>query len=630
MRALNLLTRANVLSAGLAALLSLSQVANARPAAQALLQATQRAPELEYRLPQRAIENSAVVGALTPGLLGAGSIAVTLEDGRTVVARRQREESRTSGSRSWVGTFDDALGSVMVLTQDRGTVTGFIQRGVALYELLPARGQAGQHVLYRVDESKKPQPGPSRAVETGGATIDGTTTSATTAGATGAGTIVDVMVVYTPASRARYGQAELESMILNAFAAGNQAFVNSRIDVAMNLVYLGEIAYTESGDMTKTLTALKETSDGQMDGVHAIRDRVGADLVALVSEDTNWCGFANVMRNVSTSFAAWAFSVTGSTCLSNGTFVHEIGHNLGAHHNWEDAGNGGAYPYSFGLRRCTADGLGFRTVMAYYCSGAARTNSFSDPNIYYNGLATGIAYESSSSKPAENARTLRNTIATAAILRPAAGSTTAVAPAAPASASAAAASDQRINVSWADKSSDESGFRVERSPNGSDWTEIAQVGSNVTSYADTGLNASTWYYYRVRAWNSVGSSAFSNVASAATLAPAPPPPPAPAPPGGVYASTVDTTIVVSWVDQSTNEAGFEVLRETYNSRKGTWSAPTVLKVAIPDVTSLTDSPGAGTYRYSVRTYNAGGNSAWAGPAGATVAGGSKGGGRKSR
>lgn len=603
----------------------------ASPAPQALLQAAQPAPELESRLPQKAIENSAVVGTLTPGLLGAGSIAVTLEDGRTVVARRQRDEARSSGSRSWVGAFDDAPGSVMVLTQNRGMVSGFIQRGTALYELLPARSRAGQHILYRVDESKKPQPGPSRAVETGGATLDGTTTSTTTAGSTAAGTIIDVMVVYTPASRARYGQAELESMILNALAAGNQAFVNSRVDVAMNLAYLGEVAYAESGDMTKTLTALQQTSDGQMDAVHVIRDRVGADLVALVSEDTNWCGFANVMRTVSTSFAAWAFSVTGSTCLSNGTFVHEIGHNLGAHHNWEDAGSGGAYAYSFGLRRCTADGLGFRTVMAYYCSGAARTNSFSDPNILYNGLATGVAYESNPDKPAENVRTLRNTIATAAVLRPAGGTSTtiATAPPAPTSAAALAASDQRINVSWADKSSDESGFRIERSPNGSVWTEVAQVGGNVTSYADTGLSASTWYYYRVRAWNSVGNSAYSNVASAATLAPAPPPPPAPAPPAGVYASTVDTTVVVSWVDQSTNEAGFEVLREKYNARKGTWESPTVLRVAIPDSTSLSDGPGSGAFRYTVRSYNSGGTSAWAGPASATVSS-TKGGGKRSR
>ena len=37
-----------------------------------------------------------------------------------------------------------------------------------------------------------------------------------------------------------------------------------------------------------------------------------------------------------------------------------------------------------------------------------------------------------------------------------------------------------------------------------------------------------------------------------------------------------------------------------------------------DVNSLLDSPGSGTFRYSVRSFNAGGASAWAGPASAST------------
>jgi hypothetical protein len=44
----------------------------------------------------------------------------------------------------------------------------------------------------------------------------------------------------------------------------------------------------------------------------------------------------------------------------------------------------------------------------------------------------------------------------------------------------------------------------------------------VTSYGNTGLDASTTYAYRVRAYNAGGDSGYSNTASTTTLsAPAP-------------------------------------------------------------------------------------------------------------
>ena len=57
------------------------------------------------------------------------------------------------------------------------------------------------------------------------------------------------------------------------------------------------------------------------------------------------------------------------------------------------------------------------------------------------------------------------------------------------------------------------------------YAQIASVGAGVIGYSDTGLSGSTLYYYRVRASNSGGNSAYSNVASATTPA---------APPGLVW------------------------------------------------------------------------------------------------
>jgi len=78
-------------------------------------------------------------------------------------------------------------------------------------------------------------------------------------------------------------------------------------------------------------------------------------------------------------------------------------------------------------------------------------------------------------------------------------------------------SSSRINLSWADNSTTETNFRVERSLNGTTWAQIATVSANVTTFFNTNLICNTPYYYRVRAYNSGGFSSYSNVASATTM-----------------------------------------------------------------------------------------------------------------
>ena len=73
-------------------------------------------------------------------------------------------------------------------------------------------------------------------------------------------------------------------------------------------------------------------------------------------------------------------------------------------------------------------------------------------------------------------------------------------------------------LSWADNANNETGYSVERSTDGRSFAQIAQAGANTGAWTDTALNSGTTYYYRVRAFNGSGSSAYSNVASAQTQA----------------------------------------------------------------------------------------------------------------
>ncbi|HXG51633.1 MAG TPA: InlB B-repeat-containing protein [candidate division Zixibacteria bacterium] len=84
---------------------------------------------------------------------------------------------------------------------------------------------------------------------------------------------------------------------------------------------------------------------------------------------------------------------------------------------------------------------------------------------------------------------------------------------------AGAASAAQLRLTWSDNSTDESGFYIERRPgSGSTYTQIASVGADVTSYTDSNLPNSTTYCYRVRAYNSAGTSGYSNESCATTVA----------------------------------------------------------------------------------------------------------------
>jgi hypothetical protein len=94
----------------------------------------------------------------------------------------------------------------------------------------------------------------------------------------------------------------------------------------------------------------------------------------------------------------------------------------------------------------------------------------------------------------------------------------AAAPAAPTGLAAAALSSSQIGLNWSENDPSATGFRVERSADGTTFSAVATLGAGVTGYTDTGLSAGALYSYRVFATNAAGDSAPSDVVSASTLA----------------------------------------------------------------------------------------------------------------
>ena len=287
----------------------------------------------------------------------------------------------------------------------------------------------------------------------------------------------------------------------------------------MRLVHTAEVNYVESGDMGLDLPRLRSKTDALMDEVHAWRDTFNADQVSLIEASGNYCGIAYLMNNVSSGFEAWAFSVVHRSCATgNLTFGHELGHNLGSHHDRLNAGSTPAYPYSYGYQ---APDRAFRTVMAYNCSGGCpRIQAFSNPGILSGGQPIGIDYEADPANPADNTRSINNTAYIFSNFR-ISGDAPTEPPLAPTGLTAAAVSDTQINLDWTDNAINESGFDIERSPDGSAWAQIALVGTNGQFYSNNQLQASTDYHYRVRAYDAAGNSGYTDAAMATTDDPPP-------------------------------------------------------------------------------------------------------------
>ncbi len=96
-------------------------------------------------------------------------------------------------------------------------------------------------------------------------------------------------------------------------------------------------------------------------------------------------------------------------------------------------------------------------------------------------------------------------------------------PSSPTNLSTTAVAPGQINLNWS-AAGGADGYTIERSPDGTTgWTRVGTTPSSTTAFQDTGLSASTAYYYRVLATNTAGSSDPSNVAVATTPAVVTPP-----------------------------------------------------------------------------------------------------------
>lgn len=141
------------------------------------------------------------------------------------------------------------------------------------------------------------------------------------------------------------------------------------------------------------------------------------------------------------------------------------------------------------------------------------------------------------------------------------------APTAPTNLTVTATSSSQVNLSWtASVSGSPTYYRIMRSlTSGSGFVKIDSVSGSVTAYFNTGLGASTTYYYVVYAVNAAGVSPASNQASATTLAAGV----APSAPTSVSATAISSSqINLSWTASATGSPTYYRIMRSLTSGSG--------------------------------------------------------------
>ena len=170
-------------------------------------------------------------------------------------------------------------------------------------------------------------------------------------------------------------------------------------------------------------------------------------------------------------------------------------------------------------------------------------------------------------------------------------------PGKPTGLSATADGQTEIDLSWSAPSdgggASITGYRIEVSNNGSDWTDlVTDTDSTSTSYSHSGLSAGSTRHYRVSAINSEGTGPVSNTDSATTDA----------------AMASDLTVDPPTVDHSTLETGdsFTLSATVRNQGDGSSGSTTLRYYRSSDSTITSSDTSVGTG--SVSGLNAGGSS----------------------
>ena len=164
------------------------------------------------------------------------------------------------------------------------------------------------------------------------------------------------------------------------------------------------VDYDEAGAThDQHLLRLSDPSDGVLDAIHDWRAAAGADLVSLIVDDSDGgttAGTGYILPPAPLPFypGTGPFNTVDYGALGNLELPHQLGHNMGCAHEFENASSGlpdvglpqlpyPALPNAFGWRWTGNSSTDYRSIMAI--GTGQRVARFSNPQVDFDGVPTG-------------------------------------------------------------------------------------------------------------------------------------------------------------------------------------------------------------------------------------------------
>lgn len=367
--------------------------------------------------------NLVALSALEPG----DEVALSIPEHGDYRVRYDRTDAGAADTSTWVGHLKD-YGSefrVIITSGPNGSMGNIltpsgelmlVETGGRQWLVDPLRSGLSQFESEHADSVGEEVHGTAAGGVSAAAGAT-TTASATTAGAVAdaSATQIDLLVLYTPGFKKKYGTG-YTTRIAQLVALANQAYVDSGVPIRLRLVGSEQVTDSDTTTNSNTLTALARAT-GAYKTVPTLRKKYGADLVTVVrpfymSAQGGSCGVGYVggyNGSNMAGYAGYAYSVVSdgrdmagtSYYCTDYTFTHELGHNMGLMHDRDtvarQGGGQGSYPYAFGYGRSGS----FGTIMSYIspvigrfsnpeqssCAGSACGVAVGNPAAAHNALA---------------------------------------------------------------------------------------------------------------------------------------------------------------------------------------------------------------------------------------------------
>jgi hypothetical protein len=354
-------------------------------------------------------------------LLSENLLSIRLFDDLLVTARKINVRITANNGVYWTGECLDKENTSLTLYMLNSLLSGTLRTENAVFDISPAPDGNLKVVELDLlndpspdedcyDEEERPKEEAQPRLRSSQELLDSPTIDAD------GNYIVDILILYPDEVAAQMGttpEARTNQVQLRIEEA-NEIFENSQMNVRFRLAH-----HEINNLISKSATS---AGDVATSAVKTLRNQYGADIVSHWNYNGS-AGSGYVWSSASQVINTGFNTSKYSDVISRYTFVHECGHNLGARHDRHEYYKGAegssdreklmqAPGYQFG--KCF---LTYRTIMAYdnskYLPGATgssrnRIKHFSNPDVLYNGVPTGVAgnapEDSGDGGPANNAK----------------------------------------------------------------------------------------------------------------------------------------------------------------------------------------------------------------------------------